>query len=146
MIRDISNNLIDLFETNIEIYLTQIDSEVSDVTPVPKNITSGPTKNMYPEIFIDVNNLEYEYRTLQSKPNRIYTVEITIMLRTSEKDKIEGWCSNYIEAIYRMLEEKKISATIQQYLERVDIIDLNIKDNTFNKAVVMILRIEEQGD
>jgi len=143
MIRDISKKLIELFKDNIASYLGIIDTETSDTTPVPKNITSGATKNMYPEIFIDTNILEYEYRTLQIKPNKLYTVEITVMLRTSEKDKIEGWCSNYIEAIYRMLEEKKLEGIINQYLERADIVEFNIKENTFLKGVSIILRLEE---
>jgi len=143
MIRDINEKLIDLFESQVASYLAEVDYERDDKTPTPKNITSGATKNMFPEVFIDTNQVEFEYITLGSKPDYIYTIEITIMLKTNEKDKIEGWCSNYIEAIYRMIEENKLEGVTNQYLENANIIDLNTKDSVYYKAVGIVMKIRE---
>lgn len=143
MIKDISEKLVNLLEDNIENYLQQIDTEVEDTTPTPRNITYNEAKNMFPEIFIDINSLEYIYRNTGTKPNKLYEVSIIIILRTSEKNKIVGWCSNYIEAIYRIVEEKYIPGVINQYLERADIIDLTSKDNMFTKSISLVLKIEE---
>lgn len=143
MIREINKKLKNLFDSQIASYLAEVDYEREDTTPIPKNITSGATKNMFPEIFIDTNQVEFEYITLGNKPDIIYTIEITVMLKTNEKDKIEGWCSNYIEAIYRMLEENKIEDTTNQYLESANIVDLNTKDSVYYKAVGIILKIRQ---
>lgn len=146
MIRDVSKGLIDLLNAQLGNYLSEVDYVRNDNTPEPKNITSGSTKNMYPEIFVDVNELEFVYRTLASKPNLIYTAEITIFIKTNEKDSLSNWCSNYIEAIYNMLEENNIGDEINKYIERANIVDINTKDSTYMKAVGIIIKIEEQGE
>ena len=146
MIRDVAKDFVDLLNAQINNYLIEIDYKRGDNTPKPKNITSGSTKNMFPEIFVDVNELEFVYRTLANKPHMIYTAEITIFIKTNEKDSLSNWCSNYIEAIYNMLEENNIGDEINKYIERANIIDINTKDSTYMKAVGIIVKIEEQGE